>query len=308
MLVDGPLQLFGATVLEMHFDGEDGRLHRVDADAQGIAVDVDQVGKVGDAVEADLPQAGRAADVVDGLPARDDRAHVGVTFRKRAVVVFARVVQADPAQRRVAIGVGAVPVVDELVELRAHQRQRNRLCPQDRIGVGMQGSRRPGRHRGKRRALVDARVLVVVLVQDDAAGPGGVDHPLLPEVLGIGELEGHPVVEYPAIVAVRVDGDVDHGQHHVGEIDLVQREVAVVGWPAHRVDGTAIDELLAREQVGAHGDDRRGCGAQPVDDLDVQLGVMILVGVMCEEIQGDLPQERLRDRPSRCRCAAARCA
>lgn len=36
----------------------------------------------------------------------------------------------------------------------------------------------------------------------------------------------------------------------------------------------------------------------PVDDLDVQLGVAVLVLVVRENIQGDLPQERLRDRRS----------
>jgi hypothetical protein len=58
--------------------------------------------------------------------------HVKVALRERVVVENPAVVQPDFPQRRGLIG--AVPVVDELVELPAHQREWNRLAPVEQIG------------------------------------------------------------------------------------------------------------------------------------------------------------------------------
>jgi hypothetical protein len=139
-------------------------------------VDVAQEG-IADFEVSQLTETHRAADIVDLLLVLSGRycRHVGVALwqrvhLQRAAIVQGQtdafaIVQANPFQRWVMAVVRTMTIVDEFIELSAHEGERNNLWLRDVVnrsgsehGCGWRG------YSGKWPALMHARMLVVVLV------------------------------------------------------------------------------------------------------------------------------------------------
>jgi hypothetical protein len=185
----------------------------------------------------------------------------------------------------------------ELVQLPSQEGNRDHFRRRHVVDRWSARQDRPcrGSHGWEGRALVHPLVFGVGPVQDYARGLRGEHQGLAGDAMWVGEHVLHPVVEVPAVVPGGDDHDVHHWKHDVRQPDPLrgQRTVAWRVRPAEPAD-RAGGELLTREQVQVDRVVLRRGGVEPIDDVDVEPSVGVLVRVVAavrDEIQGDLGEE-----------------
>ena len=131
-------------------------------------------------------------------------------------------------------------------------------------------------------------MLVVILIQHHTGHSPGI---------GLtAEEQRHSVVKDPLVLVGNADVDEDNRQDHVAQVDELRRQRQIEAL----VRVPAIIEPLARGDVGGDRDVLALCGTDPVDDVDVQRRVSVLVVVVRVELDRHPGEPLVRGGLDRC--------